>query len=116
MNESGYAIPLVLAERGYLSFDQQAGRYWNADFLCMFLKIVSEFIAVPGVCMLKQMPKLQILELECYNSLEILMGKTFWFSLKQLYMVLHCTYYFWKLRIASLLIMRNLDIVKLMTQ
>lgn len=83
MNEDdgGYASPLVLAERGYGSFDQKVGGCWNAVFLCMFLKVVSEFPCctqhVCCVCMLKQMPKLQIIVLECYNFLAILMGKTF---------------------------------------
>lgn len=51
--------------------------------------------------------KLQIIVLECYNFLAILMGKTFWFSLRQHHMVLRCTHYFRKLRIASLLIMKK---------
>lgn len=68
------------------------------------------------VFMLKKMQKLSISLLECYNFLAILRDKTFWFCLKQLCVALHCTYYFWKLRMPSSLIMRNLSIVKLMLQ
>lgn len=83
MNEidGEYALPLVSAERGYSSFDQEASGCWNADFLYMFLKVVSEFplciCHVYAVFMLKQMPKLQIIVLECYDFLAILKGKTF---------------------------------------
>lgn len=80
-------------------------------FLCCIQHVCSVCLV-----MLKEMPKLSIIVLECCKFLAILRGKTFWLCLKQLCMALHCTYYFWKLRLASSLIMRKLDIVKLMIQ
>lgn len=61
MNEidGKYTLPLVLAERGYSSFDQKAGGCWNADFSVYVSQssIKLPLCHVYAVFMLKQMPK-----------------------------------------------------------
>lgn len=121
MNEDdgGYTLPLVLVERGYWSFDRKAGGCWNGDFLYMFLKLILIFLCCTCMCVLCVYVEAHAITsnycafmLRFLGSLNrqnlLIFSETAVYGLASYILLL-------KIGNSLLIIMRKLDIVKLMT-
>lgn len=121
MNEGdgGYASSLVLVERGYWSFNWKAGGCWNGDFLYMFQKVILIFLCCTCMCVLCVYVEANAKASNCCAFMLQFLGSLnrqnlLIFSETAVYGLAS---YILLLKIGnSLLIMRKLDIVKLMTR